>query len=92
MEDAVPDMIQVPPIKTPNEGARYWREFIGVETLPADSKFKKPLYDWKPYQTIPSTEEEFQRWIDTNAFANGVCILTGKVRHRPDRQHLFFVM
>ena len=92
VEDAVPEMIQVPPIKTPNEGARYWREFIGVETLPADSKFKKPLYDWKPYQTIPSTDEEFQRWIDTNAFANGVCILTGKVRHRPDRQHLFFVM
>jgi hypothetical protein len=29
-------------IKTPNEGAIYWRRFIGVETLPANSREKKP--------------------------------------------------
>lgn len=85
-------MTKVPSIKTQNDGARFWREFIGVEALPANSKEKKPLYPWKPYQTTPSTDKEFQDWIDTNAFANGVCILTGKVRHRPERQNLFFVM
>jgi hypothetical protein len=29
-------------IKTPNDVAIYWRRFIGVETIPAISKEKRP--------------------------------------------------
>jgi hypothetical protein len=80
-----------------NEWAKYWRERIGVETLPANSRSKIPfvpgkLESWLKYQTEPSTDKEFQHWLDNNAFDNGICILTGKIRHRPDRNHLYFVV
>jgi hypothetical protein len=80
-------------IKTPNEGATYWRRYIGVETLPAKSREKKPSSFWKRYQdpNKPATDAEFQKWLDNDEFKDGVCILTGKVRHRPDRQHLYYV-
>jgi hypothetical protein len=80
-------------IKTPNEGAIYWRRFIGVETLPANSREKKPSSFWKRYQdpATPATDEEFQNWLDNDKFGDGVCILTGRVRHRPDRRNLFYV-
>jgi hypothetical protein len=79
-------------IKTPNDGARYWREFIGLETLPAISREKKPPESWKKYQTEPASNEEFQNWLDNDRFKDGVCILPGKVRHRLDRSHLYFVV
>ena len=80
-----------------NKWANYWRKYIGVETLPANSRSKIPfvrgiLESWKKYQTEPSTDEEFQHWLDNNSFDNGICILTGKVRHRPDRSGLYFVV
>jgi hypothetical protein len=90
---------QQPPaeIKTPNDGADYWRNYIGVEALPANSREKKPyvpilLPSWKKYQNVPSTDKEFQFWIDRDAYRDGVCILTGKVRHRPDRANLYYVV
>lgn len=81
-------------IKTPNEGAIYQRRFIGVETLPAISKEKKPDDLWKRYQdpTKPATDEEFQSRLDNDKFKDGICILTGRVRHRPDRRRLFYVV
>src|SRR5215207_4176134 len=80
-------------IKTLNDGARYWREFIGVETLPAVSKEKRPdLPSWKKYQIESASDEEFQSWLDNDKFKNGVCILPGKIRHRKDRSDLYFVV
>ena len=84
--------------KTINDWANYWRKFIGVETLPALSKEKRPhpqlktgdKFSWIKYQTEAATDEEFQQWIDGNLFSDGICILTGKVRHRPDRARLYF--
>src|SRR5687767_10842655 len=86
-------------IKTSNDGARYWRKFIGVETLPAISKEKKPhptlktgdKYSWEKYQKESATDKEFQSWLDNDKFKDGVCILPGKVRHREDRKHLFYI-
>jgi hypothetical protein len=65
-----------------------------VETLPAKSREKKPSSFWKRYQdpAKPATDAEFPKWLDNNEFKDGVCILTGRVRHRPDRQHLFYVV
>src|SRR5215203_2556809 len=85
---------QQPPseIKTLNEGAKYWRNFIGVETLPAISKEKRPVGLWKYRQIDQASDKEFQDWLDNDKFNDGVCILTGKVRHRPDRNHLYFVV
>jgi hypothetical protein len=51
-------------IKTPNDGAKYWREFIGVETLPAKSREKKPSSFWKRYQD-PAKPDELTRFIVT---------------------------
>ena len=80
-------------IKTPNKGAKYWRYTIGVETLPALSKEKRPdLRSWEKYQREPVTDEEFQSWLDDDKFKNGVCILPGKIHHRSDRQHLYYIV
>lgn len=78
-------------IKTPNEGAKYWRKIIGVETLPAISKEKKPFGTWKKYQTEAASDEEFQNWIDNDKFKDGICILPGKVRHRA-AAHLYYIV
>jgi hypothetical protein len=80
-----------------NKWAKYWRRYMGLETLPANSRSKIPFVrgkfdSWLKYQTEPSTDEEFQQWLDNNAFDTGICILTGKVRHRPDRNNLYFVV
>lgn len=98
--DRNPDPNPNPNPKTINWWLDYWRNYIGVETLPAISREKRPhptlktgnKFSWKKYQAEASTAEEFQQWKDRNLFSDGICILTVKIRHRPDRAHLYFVV
>ena len=45
-----------------NNGAHFWNNGIGVNTIPANTQIKKPLINWKAYQENPVSEETFEQW------------------------------
>ena len=40
------------------------------------------MFGWKQLQNNPLSEEGFQRWIDQDAFKDGLSIIPGKVWRR----------
>jgi hypothetical protein len=67
-----------------NAWADYWRYYIGVNVIPANSRAKIPLEKWKQYQCGPVPEQQHNEWKDNGSFNNGMAIITGKVWHRKD--------
>lgn len=72
-----------------NEWADFWRYKIGSNDIPADTKNKTPLVEWKQYQNKPIPDEIHNQWKRENAFSKGIAIITGKVWHNPDKKGLF---
>lgn len=64
-----------------NEWANFWRNEIGVNVLPADTRNKKPIVPWKRFEKNDVTEELHQQWLDNHLFEKGIAILCGPVRH-----------
>jgi P4 family phage/plasmid primase-like protien len=62
-----------------NDGANFWNNDIGVNTIPADTQNKKPLINWKEYQEKPVSEETFEQWKRDGAFEKGIAIIPGKI-------------
>jgi P4 family phage/plasmid primase-like protien len=62
-----------------NDGANFWNNDIGVNTIPADTKNKKPFINWKEYQEKPVSEETFEQWKRDDAFEKGLAIIPGKI-------------
>ena len=65
-----------------NDWAKFWYYDIGVNVIPANTREKKPMFGWKQLQNNPLSEEGFQRWIDQDAFKDGLSIIPGKVWRR----------
>jgi len=67
-----------------NAWADYWRYYIGVNVIPANSRAKVPLEKWKQYQDSPIPEQQYNEWKSDGRFNNGMAIITGKVWQRKD--------
>jgi MoxR-like ATPase len=68
-------------ITTIEEGIKFWHDILGMNTIPADTRNKKPLVDWKHWQTegIP---DQFQKyWITHDKFGDGINVILGKIHH-----------
>jgi hypothetical protein len=82
-------MMSSPPESSINEWADYWRYQIGVNVIPADTKNKTPLVEWKSYQNVPILEERHDQWKQENVFSKGIAIIVGKIWHNPDKKGLY---
>jgi putative DNA primase/helicase len=70
-----------------NDWADFWRYKIGVNVIPAVTKYKKPragIY-WREWQQKPITDEQHESWKKQGAFDEGMAIIVGRVWHRKDR-------
>lgn len=74
-----------------NDWADFWRHQIGVNVIPADTKNKRPIVEWKEYQNVPITEEQHNTWKADNLFSKGMAIIPGKVWHNKFKKGLNLV-
>ena len=72
-----------------NEWADFWRYNLGVNVIPANSRRKRPLVNWKEFQDKPIPEGLHNQWKNHSSFDNGIAIILGKVWHRNDRQDYY---
>ena len=66
-------------VESMNKGADCWYYDKGVNVIPADTKNKKPLYNWKQYQENSAPQEIFEQWKKEGAFDKGIAIIPGKI-------------
>lgn len=76
-------------IKTINEWADFWRYEIGMNVIPANTKYKKPIVNWIEWQNNPIPKELHDKWKNENAFDNGMAIVVGKVFHNVMKKGLY---
>jgi len=79
---------------TPNEGADYWRYQVGVNVIPANSKDKIPLVEWKKdtrgnWQINPIPKSLHDEWKNDNKFSQGMAVICGKVFHNKEKDGLY---
>ena len=74
-----------------NAWVDFWYDQIGVNTIPQDSRNKKPIVKWKPFQKDPVSFEQKEQWKRDGAFNSGIMILPGKVRHNPEKPDLYLI-
>jgi Bifunctional DNA primase/polymerase, N-terminal len=80
----------LPSLNDFNGWADYWRNEVGVNVIPADSRYKRPLVTWSEWQHNPIPEELHKQWKSENIFSKGLAIVLGKVWHRPDKLGYYF--
>ncbi len=74
---------------TMNEGADYWRNIVGVNVIPANTKVKGNHTEWKQYQDAPISQEQHDQWKKDDAFKNGLAPIMGKVWHIPEKSDYY---
>lgn len=74
-----------------NEWADFWRNEIGANVIPADSKYKKTWVEWKQYQNSPIAQEQHDKWKSMNVFDHGIAVMLGCVYHHIGRKDLYLV-
>jgi P4 family phage/plasmid primase-like protien len=72
-----------------NACADYWRYYVGVNTIPANTRKKVTYEPWSEYQSSPISEEQYKEWKIKGAFNNGIAIILGKVWHNKQRFGLY---
>jgi hypothetical protein len=75
--------------KTINDFADYWRDDIGVNVIPANTRKKETYESWKEWQDKPIPTELHDEWKASGAFNNGIAIVAGKVWHNPYKADLY---
>ena len=75
-----------------NAWADFWRYYIGVNVIPAQTKWKKTSVKWSPYQNAPIPEFQHIAWKSSGAFIEGMAIIAGRVWHRPDKAGQYFTL
>jgi putative DNA primase/helicase len=73
------------------ESSDFWRYFIGVNVIPADTNNKTTAIRWSKYQNQPIPEWQHEQWKKDGAFNKGIAIIPGKVWHREDKKELYFI-
>ena len=75
--------------RTINEWADFWRYEIGVNVIPANTKYKKPIVAWTEWQDRPIPTELHEQWKREKIFDNGMAIVAGKVWHNNLKSGLY---
>jgi hypothetical protein len=75
-----------------NTFADFWRYDIGVNMIPANTKFKSTSIKWSQYQNTPIPEWQHTAWENSGVFINGLAIIAGKVWHRTDKANQYFTL
>jgi DNA replicative helicase MCM subunit Mcm2 (Cdc46/Mcm family) len=79
-------------IENMNKSAGYWYYSIGVNPIPADTRKKKTYVKWSEWQIKSLPEQQFNEWVDTGAFSQGIAIIPGKVWRGPNEgKYLVFI-
>jgi hypothetical protein len=68
-------------ITTIEESIKFWRDKLGMNTIPPNTRNKKPLVDWKRWQTEGIPDQLQMYWITHDKFANGINVILGKIHH-----------
>jgi hypothetical protein len=68
-------------ITTIEEGIKFWHDILGMNTIPADTRNKRPLEEWKHWQTEGTPDQLQLHWERNDKFANGINIVLGKIHH-----------
>jgi hypothetical protein len=71
--------VGLPPLEDHNAWADYWRNVIGVNVIPAQTRTKKIFVEWKPWQSQPIPDEVHEKWKSESKFNDGMAIIVGKV-------------
>jgi Bifunctional DNA primase/polymerase, N-terminal len=71
--------VGLPPLKDHNAWADYWRNVVGVNVIPAQTRAKKIFVEWKQWQNQPIPDEVHERWKSEGKFNDGMAIICGKV-------------
>jgi len=75
--------------KTIEEWADFWRYDIGVNVIPANTKYKKPIVSWAEWQNTPIPKEIHDQWKRDGTFKNGMAVVCGKVWHNTLKNGLY---
>jgi hypothetical protein len=68
--------------ETMNEWSDFWRNSIGVNVTPVDTKHRYHVVEWKQWQEKPISIEQHEKWKKENAFSKGMAIIPGTLFHR----------
>jgi hypothetical protein len=71
------------------EAPDFWRDKIGVNVIPADTKLKTTTITWKQYQESPIPEWLHNQWKKECAFDKGIAIILGRVWHNIEKVGLY---
>jgi hypothetical protein len=77
--------------KTTEISPDFWRNNIGVNVIPADTRRKETYEYWKEWQNKPIPQELHDKWKTSGAFNNGIAIILGKVWHNPLKKDLYLI-
>jgi P4 family phage/plasmid primase-like protien len=72
-----------------NTCADYWRCYVGVNTIPANTRKKVTYEPWAEYQSKSISEEQYNEWKIKGAFNNGIAVILGRVWHNKQRLGLY---
>ncbi|MDN5845817.1 MAG: bifunctional DNA primase/polymerase [Candidatus Nitrosocosmicus sp.] len=68
---------------TNNEWADFWRDTIGVNVIPADTKNKTTNIEWSIYQNDSISDKLHEEWKNNGSFDHGMAIVLGKIHRGP---------
>lgn len=72
-----------------NDWADFWRQNIGVNVIPCDTKSKRPIVEWQYWQDKPIPDSLHNQWKEKGMFKKGMGVIPGKVWHRPEKVGLY---
>ena len=78
-------------LKAINDWADFWRNDIGVNVIPANTRKKETYESWKEWQDNPVPEDLHTEWKTSGAFDNGIAIILGKVHHNRQKEGLYLI-
>jgi Bifunctional DNA primase/polymerase, N-terminal len=77
--------------KTINDWANFWRNNIGANIIPANTRKKETYESWKEWQDKPIPQGLHDEWNTSGAFNHGMAVILGKVWHNPVKNELYLI-
>ncbi|HEX9319305.1 MAG TPA: hypothetical protein VF884_10250 [Nitrososphaeraceae archaeon] len=79
-------------LTTANEYADYYRNELGLNVIPANTKEKTTaLNTWEIFQHRPISLQVHDKWKNDNSFDQGIAMVMGKVSHHVYKKDLQFI-